>query len=99
MAHIRKRGKMAIDLGYVTLPDSQLVWRLFHWHNTFQIVLYATAGGGGGSSHRPLLPAFTAYDTQLRPRDPCYPKKPMGNKASQVGCVRDSPGAEPLNMT
>ena len=25
---------MAIDLGYVTLPDSQLVWRLFHWHNT-----------------------------------------------------------------
>lgn len=39
---------MAIDLGYVTLPDSQLVWRLFHWHNTFQIVLYATAGGGGG---------------------------------------------------
>lgn len=47
MAHIRKCGKMAIDLGYVTLPDSQLVWRLFHWHNTFQIVLYATAGGGG----------------------------------------------------
>ena len=41
---------MAIDLGYVTLPDSQLVWRLFHWHNTFQIVLYATAGGGGVKS-------------------------------------------------
>lgn len=54
---------------------------------------------GRGSGHRPLLPAFTAYDTQLRPRDPCYPKKPMGNKASQVGCGRDSPGAEPLNMT
>ena len=58
--------------------------------------------GGGQSGHRPLLPPFTAYDTQLRPRGftSMLPKETNGKWGQpRCGVAGDSPGAEPLNMT